>query len=282
MRQTPRRHSRVRLATFRAVERIAAWCGGRRLYRSLHLSKGRFAERDERLLVPGLPLGLRGFTIAHLSDLHGGPFLKAGDLAAVVDAINARAPDLCVITGDLITHHWSESLPPLEDCARLEAAHGVLGVFGNHDYKDRLEGKIAESYALRGIRFLRNECARIDTGSGTLAVVGVEDLEEARVVDVEKARAGVREGDVEIVLCHNPAGAATLAREGCAAILSGHTHGTQIDLPFLRRLGPKHPGLRVRLGATTLIVSRGLGVVGIPLRLFARAEVVYVRLEASA
>jgi len=69
-----------------------------------------------------------------------------------------------------------------------------------------------------------------------------------------------------------------LATERTAVVLSGHTHGNQVDLPLLRRLGPTHPGLRLELGRATLIVSRGLGVVALPLRVGAPAEVVRVRL----
>jgi predicted MPP superfamily phosphohydrolase len=60
-------------------------------------------------------------------------------------------------------------------------------------------------------------------------------------------------------------------------VLSGHTHGGQVR--FLSGLGPPHPGLRVRLGPTTLIVNRGLGVVGFPWRVGAPTEIVLVRLE---
>lgn len=277
----PRRHSALRLATFRAIERCASWCGGRRAYKRLALSPGRFAVRQERVAVEGLPESLEGFTIAHLSDLHGGSFLAHRDLEHVVAAVNARAPDVVVFTGDFITHHWTDALPLVDDCANLRARHGVFAIFGNHDYRGREEGRIAEAFAARGLRFLRNECVRLVVGGAAVALVGIEDLEEARELDVEAARASLRPGDVEIVLCHNPSGARVLARATCAAILSGHTHGSQIDLPYLRTLGPKHPGLRVQLGSTALIVSRGLGVVGFPLRLFAPAEVVFVTLSRA-
>jgi predicted MPP superfamily phosphohydrolase len=89
----------------------------------------------------------------------------------------------------------------------------------------------------------------------------------------------LRNGDLEIVLCHNPRAAQFLSRERCAAVLSGHTHGTQIDWPLARRVGPPHPGTRMQFGPTTLIVSRGLGVIGVPLRVGAPAEVVVLRLE---
>jgi uncharacterized protein len=278
-RAAPRRHSRFRIAAFRAIER-AAWClGGRALYRALNLRAGRFDVREERVEIEGLDSRLEGFTVVQLSDMHGGSFLAEGDLADVVRRVNALDPDVVAITGDFITHHWTDALLLLEDCARLSARHGVFAVFGNHDYKDRLEGEIAAAYGARGIRFLRNESVRLSVAGAGIAIVGLEDLEEARDIDIESARAALQPGDVEIALCHNPSGASWLARPGCAVILSGHTHGTQIDLPLLRELGPKHPGLRVRFGPTLLIVSRGLGVVGVPLRVGARAEIVIVRLS---
>jgi uncharacterized protein len=238
--------------------------------------------REERVAVRDLPAGLEGFRVAQLSDLHGGSFLRAGDLREVVEATNELRPDLCALTGDFVTHDWREVLPILPDLGRLRARHGVLGVLGNHDYRGRCEGALVQACAEHGVRLLRDACVRIDTGAGVLAVVGLEDLEEARSLDPARARADVRPGDVELVLCHNPAGGPHLARPQCAAVLSGHTHGNQLDLPVLRRMGPPHPGARVQLGATALIVNRGLGVIGLPLRRGAPSEVVLVRLERGS
>jgi predicted MPP superfamily phosphohydrolase len=238
--------------------------------------------REEVLLAARLPRGLQGFTIVHLSDLHAGPFLGRGDLRAIVEAVNSVRADLCVISGDFITHHWSESLAVLDECAALRASAGAFAVLGNHDYKDRLEGRIADAYAQRGIRFLRNERVRIERSGGSLCLLGIEDLEEARDLGLESVRGALGPSEVELILCHNPGAARVLAREGCVGILSGHTHGGQVDLPLLRSFGPAHPGLRVRIGPTTLIVNRGLGVLGVPLRIGAPAEVVVVRLASSS
>jgi uncharacterized protein len=101
------------------------------------------------------------------------------------------------------------------------------------------------------------------------------------VIDVAAARAGVRPGDVELVLCHNPAGAQRLARHGCAAVLSGHTHGHQVDLPLIRRAAPRHPGDRVQRAGTACITSRGLGALGVPLRVRARPELVLLELARA-
>ncbi len=279
MRLAPRRHSDLRIAAVRAVMRLAAACGGRRFYRRRYLARGRFRVREECVAVAGLPPSLAGFTLAQLSDLHAGPFLAAGDLRAVVAEVNAREPDVCVLTGDYITDHWSEALLVLDDLAALRSREGTFAVFGNHDYRGREEGRIAAAFASRGIRMLRDECVRFERADAAVALVGLEDLEEAKhAVASERARSAVRPDDVEVCLCHNPGGGPALAHSRLAAVLSGHTHGRQIDLPWLRDFGPPHPGPRVRLGATTLVVSAGLGVIGVPLRYRAPAEVVLVRL----
>lgn len=279
LRAPVRRHSDLRIAVFRAIMKTCAFLGGRAFYRRTRLRNGRFRIREERIRVPNLPPGLDGFRIAQLSDLHGGPFLGEGDLRWVVEGINGLRVDAVVVTGDWITASWREALPLMGDLAKLEVPLGIFGVFGNHDYKGREEQRIVDAAAKVGVRILRNECVRLDTGDGVLALVGLEDLEEARRVDVEGARRGLQAGDVEVVLCHHPLGGPALARPGCVAVLSGHTHGRQIDLPGLRSMGPPHPGLRIELGTTTLIVNRGLGVVGVPLRVGASSEIVVVRLE---
>lgn len=234
------------------------------------------------MAIEGLAPALDGFTIVQLSDLHAGLFLREGDLRDVVEAANARRPDVIVLTGDFITRHWSEALLVRDDLALLRARHGVWAVLGNHDYKDRSEARITASYAEVGVRFLRNQGVRLADERGAVSLIGIEDLEESKSLDLAAARAGLVSTDPEIVLCHNPRGALPLSRVGCELVLSGHTHGTQLDLPWARRAGPPHPGTRIELGGTTLLVSRGLGAIGLPLRIGAPAEILVVRLERSA
>src|SRR6476660_1627495 len=107
-RVAPRRHSRLRLSTFRALELATSVCGGRAFYRAAYLAAGRHRVREETVFVSSLPPALEGFRIAQLSDLHAGPFLARGDLADVVATVNALEPDVCAITGDLISHHWTD------------------------------------------------------------------------------------------------------------------------------------------------------------------------------
>jgi len=277
----PRRHGLPRRALFRAAEFAAALFGGRAFYRARFLAPGRLALREERVRVRGLDPRLAGFTIAQLSDLHAGPFLGRGDLSHALECVRRRDCDLAVITGDFITHRWSDALRVLDDLAALRTRHGTLAVFGNHDYRGRLEGRIVEEAGRRGIRFLRDESVRLEHAGATLRVCGLEDLEEARALDLERARADRRPGEPEILLVHNPARARALAAPDCMLMLCGHAHGSQIDLPWLRTLGPPHPGARFQAGSSRVLVSRGLGVIGVPLRVRAPAELVFATLECA-
>lgn len=287
-RSTPRRFSRARIALFRAIEHVCATLGGRRLYRWLYLAPGRLAARREVVRIGPSAAPFDGYRIAVLSDFHAGSFLGPGDLAHARALVASFEPHLGVLLGDFIVHSVDEFTRVEADLAALAAQRppdGVFAVFGNHDYKERREGEIATRLAAHGVRFLRNDSARIERDGAALALVGIEDAEEGKVVDVAAARRSVRAGDVEVALSHNPRAARAFAAPGpggvgATLVLSGHTHGTQIDAPWLRHLGPAHPGVRVALGATTLLVTRGLGVVGAPVRIGARAEVLLVTLVA--
>ncbi len=279
LRLVPRRFSRGRLLAFHLLEGAAAALGGRAFYRRTALSPGRLRVRRERLAIDGLPTAFQGLRIVQLSDPHAGPFLGRGDLAHAVDAVLALAPDLVVLTGDLITHRTEEAFELIFDLARIRARLGKFAVFGNHDYRGRREHEIAARFEREaGFVFLRDSAVRFAGGERDLVLVGLEDVEEARAPDAQSARAGSRESDIEVVLCHNPAAAPWLARAGCALILCGHTHGHQIDLPGIRALAPPHPGDRVQHGATAIITSRGLGALGVPLRVRSPAEIVCVEL----
>jgi predicted MPP superfamily phosphohydrolase len=285
-RSAPRRFSRARLATFRALERVCTALGGRWLYRTFHLAPGRLVARREEVGIGRGAAPFDGYRIAALSDFHAGSFVGPGDLVHACALVASFQPHLIVLLGDFVVHSVDELARVEADLAALAAQRppdGVFAVFGNHDYRERREGEIATRLAAHGVRFLRNEGARIERDGAALVLVGIEDAEEGKVVDVAAARRGVRAGDVEVALSHNPRAARAFAApgpggRGAVLVLSGHTHGTQIDAPWLRRLGPAHPGVRVALGATTLLVTRGLGVVGAPLRIGARAEVMLVTL----
>ncbi len=239
-----------------------------------------------RIPVPGLPPALAGFRIAHLSDLHIGAYLDRDELAAHVARVNALAPDLVCITGDLVDRAdtCAGGFPVL---AGLRARHGVLVTLGNHDVAAGAEVVTAALRRHTPFTVLRNAAAEIVVDGARLAVLGVDDLgrDWARGV-VEHpalpplARAVPADATV-VVLSHRPDCFPQAAALGAHLMLSGHTHGGQLGLPaFLGRRVRNLAEFITRFdrglfqeGGATLVVSHGLGFTGQPIRLFTPREI---------
>ena len=125
---------------------------------------------------------------------------------------------------------------------------------------------------------LRDEAVSVQVGGRHVQVVGCEPRafmdRRSRPWELADPRA-----DLRILLCHFPDVVERIPPGSFDVVLAGHLHGGQICLPFpggklrLSSMGPPYPEGVFRLGATTLVVSRGLGTTFVPFRFSARPEV---------
>lgn len=173
--------------------------------------------------IADLPAELEGFSIVQLSDLHIGPVQKKDWLRKVVQKTNKLAPDIVVITGDMIDGlpaALRDDIKPLDD---LHARDGVFGVTGNHEYYYDARGWLKEFQAL-GITMLQNEYRVLPGG---LVLGGVPDVSSGRFgtggADVKSTFAGAPKGP-RVLLSHKPNGDGIPAPD-VTLQLSGHTHG---------------------------------------------------------
>lgn len=236
--------------------------------------------------IPNWPAARDGFRIVQISDLHIGPLLDRRFAAAVTARVNALAPDLVAVTGDLVdgdVRHVGDEVVPFAD---LRAAHGVYFVTGNHDYYSGADAWAAHVAGL-GLRPLRNQRVTIGAGADAVDLAGVED-HHAHLVsrhhrcDLSAALAGRDAARPLILLAHDPLTFAEAARRGVDLQLSGHTHGGQIwPFRYLVRLSTPFVAGHYRRGRAQLYVSRGTGFWGPPLRLFAPAEIVELTIRGE-
>jgi uncharacterized protein len=242
----------------------------------------------QRITIAGLPRPFRGFRIVQLSDIHHSPFLDAGEIAEAVRLANQLQPDLVALTGDYVSHKPEE----IPGCARalggLRAECGVFAVLGNHDHWTDGE-MMAQSLVDQGIRVLVNESVRLERGGATLCLAGIDDM-MVRRDDLPRALRGTTRDETRILLAHNPRIIREAARAGVDLVLSGHTHGGQINWRLLtgredRKIARwlRRPSRRMmrgyaRFGDTQLYVNRGLGTVVVPLRYGCPPEITVIEL----
>jgi len=233
-----------------------------------------------------LPGGFEGFRIALVSDVHHGRLVPIEEVRRVVGLANATRADLIALTGDYTTALREFVEPCAEALGALRAPEGVWAVLGNHDHKT--DGPLtARALAGRGINVLSNQNTVLRRGGDELQLAGVDDWGwgQARF---ERALGGVDTARPSVLLSHEPVVFDMPETRGVSLTLCGHTHGGQICLPFVGSPVPyiwrTHfrymRGLFERDGAQ-LYVTRGTGMIGVPLRIGARPEIAVVRLQRA-
>lgn len=233
--------------------------------------------------IPGLPPSLHGFRIAQVSDLHVGPTIGRAYVAAVVDRVNALAPHLVAITGDLVDGTVAALAGEVAPLTGLRSRHGTFFVTGNHEYYSGVEPWLAH-VASMGIVPLVNAHRVVEHDGGRLLVAGITDhraggLVPAHAPDPAAAARGAPPHHARLLLAHQPRSAFSAAEVGFDLMLAGHTHGGQF-FPWtvvVRLVEPFAVGLH-RLGKMWIYTNRGTGYWGPPNRLGSPSEITLVRL----
>ena len=249
---------------------------------------GRYRIQTTRreIEIEGLPAGFDGFRIVQLTDLHHGRQVPLELVSRSVAAANAAEPDLVVLTGDYVTGSARYARPCAQELQGLRAPRGLIAVLGNHDYWSDA-AVVTKALEDAGARVMGNEHLILTRGADRLALVGVEDL-WAGNPDPEAAVADLEPGIPRLMLTHNPDLIQELPDLKIALALAGHTHGGQMGLPVLQgltvpsRYGSKYACGLVQGPNTRVYVSRGIGTVGLPVRVFCRPEVALLILRRPA
>ncbi len=243
----------------------------------------RVVEREVR--VTGLDPRFDGLRIAHLSDLHIGALTPKSWGLAWAAAANRRAPDLAVVTGDMVTSGTEYHEDIAEAVGALRAKHGVYASMGNHDYFGEGEPLVSLLRG-RGVTVLRNEGTAIERDGAALWLAAIDDTWTRRD-DLARAMRDRPAGATTVLLAHDPVRFDAAADAGVDVVLSGHTHGGQVAMPFAyRAIGLANLAHRYRVGfyrrgRSTLYVHPGLGTTGPPMRLGVAPEVTILVLRPT-
>jgi len=252
-------------------------------------------ERD--ISLARLPRVFDGLRIVQLSDFHLDGWTEPYFLREVVERVNRMQPDVVVLTGDFATDGFGTKNyqhGAARQCAQvLSGLHcnERYAVLGNHDIGVG-RYNVVRPLKDNGIPVLRNACVPLQRGSGKIWLSGVDDpllghpnLDQAIPYSIRNLP-----DEPVVLLCHAPDYADTLLKHESGAsvglMLSGHTHGGQVRLPFLGavelpEMGKKYAEGLFQLGALQLYVNRGIGTIGLPFRLNCPPEITILTLRAA-
>ena len=245
----------------------------------------RFFVNEERIWLDTLPSSCHGLRIVQISDIHHGLFLPKEWLSDAVKKANRLKPDIIALTGDYVTYSRRNIEPAAEILGRLRARLGVYAVLGNHDFRVDADA-VTSALRRQHIDVLRNRHIDLRMGGEALYLAGVDDYGYG--ADLRRAVKGIPHEAARILLAHNPRIIHLASRHGVNLVLSGHTHGGQVNLPILGSVYGRSPErLRYkigwdRMGATQIYVSRGIGTIVLPCRLRCPAEITHLELLQGA
>lgn len=250
----------------------------------------------------GLSSSFDGFRMLQLSDIHLGSFMNNQSLLnKAVHKINDLTPNIILLTGDLVNNFSYETEGWNQVFSKIKANFGMYAILGNHDYgdyhnwgnenlKDENFDSIAIAYNNFGFRLLRNETITIKSGGDSIFLVGVENWGHPpfpQYANLDSALKNVPPEAFKILMTHDPAHweYAIKGKKNIELTFSGHTHGLQWGIKpagiefSLIYAGSKNWGGLYDSEGQYLYVNRGLGTIGLNLRLDMPADITVVTLK---
>lgn len=237
-----------------------------------------------QIQLTGLPEAFEGFRIAHISDLHNAEL--GDDNSKLLSLLEKAAPDMIVITGDLVDCHHTDIELAAELMDRAVELAPCYYVTGNHEAALSDEEYLRLEAALhgQGVVILHDDAVNIEKDSGSIRLIGLDDPEFDKSdanSRVEKINSLIDGAAPAILLSHRPEYFEEYCETGVELVFSGHAHGGQFRLPFIGGIYAPGQGLLPEFdaglysrGDTQMLLSRGIGNSLVPIRFNNRPELI--------
>jgi hypothetical protein len=239
---------------------------------------------------------LNNFRLVFISDIHADRHTDEKRLDKYIYRVNRLKPDLVLIGGDMISASPDYIETAAEYMGKIKAKYGVYSCRGDHDhwaYRNDLRKSISEvtgELAKYNVPMLHNENLTLNVDSAKILISFITYTYAERIKpEVLTNLLSDKKEDLNVVLAHQPEGGIPeeAAENNYDLVLSGHTHGGQITFlfPFFN-LSPTLIETRYvrgdfKIGNLLLVVTRGLGMSLIPMRLNSTPEITFITIKGN-
>lgn len=265
-----------------------------------------YRVRHETLYLPKLPDYFDSLRIVQISDVHSGSFFDKDAVKKGIDLIMQQKADLVFFTGDMVNNKTDEVHDYTDIFGHIKAPMGVFSTLGNHDYGDYVTNwksdeekaknlsDLCDVHRSLGWNLMRNAHEVISVHGQKLALLGVENWGDRgrfqKFGDVNKAKQGMEEAPVKLLLSHDPSHWDAIVRPehpDVDVMFSGHTHGMQFGVEIgsfkwspSQYIYKQWAGL-YKEGKQQLYVNRGFGFIGYPGRVGILPEITVFTLKKA-
>ena len=215
--------------------------------------------------------------ITQISDFHSNRLI---DVNKLKNEIKLFDPDFIVLTGDIIDHKDRK----LDIVMKMLNAISQLGkeiyfVQGNHEMRNSLYEDLKMEMKKLKITILEDTSGTITVNNEQINIIGLNFTPQSKgykeAVKYEKATKKLNSSNYNLLLLHSPNNIENLINTNVDLVLSGHTHGGQVRMPFIGPIVapgqgyfPKYDKGRFEIDNKTLYIDSGLGNSMAPLRAF--------------
>ncbi len=223
---------------------------------------------------------VKEYKIAFFSDTHFGEFNSEKSLEEIKDIVNEENVDIVIFGGDFFDNYKRDKEKlDLEYIGsvlgQIDSKYGKFSVNGNHDLGGGASRVVYDLFSQNGFDVLTNEneyIEELDT-----RIIGFDD---AMFGNVNEEYYNIKSTDFNIILSHEPDIVDKISTKSSSIMFSGHTHGGQIYIPFVKLLPPLGRNYvrgvynNVSINKNiSLLVSNGVGTTFLPLRFQSKPEV---------
>ena len=229
-----------------------------------------------------------------LTDLHS--YIYEPGQEPLIRRVKELKPDVIFLSGDM-----ADDRNPFQGMALLLEGISKLApcyyVTGSHDYWSGDIEDIKSAIRGYGVTVLEGQTTVLTVKGQRLSISGIDDPVMANALPGENEDEAYRRAlhsfdhldrnEYNILAAHRPDFIAEYHALGFDMVLSGHTHGGQVRIPFLlnglyapnQGYFPRYAGGLYDVNGTYLLVSRGLSYYPDLPRIFNPPEVVLVELK---
>jgi uncharacterized protein len=250
----------------------------------------RLRVRFETITSSLIPPSMHNYKILFFSDLHYNNFIDEERTKKIITAINSVNAETVIFGGDLFDHPSEFTITDsvktqlINLLNNIQAPYGKFAVLGNHDYESaKITESVTNTLVQGNFEVLTNQSIRLHKNSEEfINLIGIDSM-SLGVPAITTAFAGTTTDQFNLVVTHAPDLFDQLLTSNADLVLSGHSHGGQVRLPFLSSVYQPYGAEKYIAGKyyesnILMDISNGVGTTKIDVRFNAPAEIIVYRL----